>query len=272
MNPDVESLLLETGEAGARVQNGRGDPLFVQSVEKALRVLTAFNARRPTLSLSQLAKATGLEKSAAQRFAHTLQCLGYLHKDEHTKHFQLTTRTLAPAYHFTQSNPLVQRAIPYLVELGRITEAAANLSVLEGTHVVFVTRFMSAHVIAPHVSAGARMPAYCTAPGIALLSRLAPAEVEAILSASHLRPYTPQTTWQMPELMAKIAASRTRGYAMCLEEMQANDISVAAAILGADGRPVGAVNVSVSQVRCDAATAELRYAPLVISAANAIAG
>ena len=94
---------------------GGDDPLFVQSAEKAFRVLTAFSAARPTMSLSQLAVATGLEKSAAQRFAHTLERLGYLRKDAHTKHFELTTRTLAPAYRFTQSNPLMRRALPYLV-------------------------------------------------------------------------------------------------------------------------------------------------------------
>jgi len=248
----------------------RDDPLFVQSVEKAFRVLSAFDARHPTLSLSQLAAATGLDKSAAQRFAHTLFRLGYLQKNARTKHFELTTRTLAPAYHFTQSNPLVQRAIPYLVELSRMTEEAANLSMLERTHVVFVARFMSPHVIAPHVTVGTLMPAYCTAPGIALLSRLPPPEAEAILHASNLRPYTPSTTWHLPELLAKIAASRIRGYAMCVEEMQANDISVAAPILGADGRPVGAINIAVSKIRCTPEAAEQRYAPLVISAASAI--
>ena len=267
MIPQPNAPQTEADDDGARA-----DPLFVQSVEKAFRVLTAFNARHPTLSLSQLAAATSLDKSAAQRFAHTLERLGYLRKNAHTKHFELTTRTLAPAYCFTQSNPLVQRAIPYLVELARMTEEAVNLSMLERTLVVFVARFMSPHVIAPHVTVGTLMPAYCTAAGIALLSRLPPAEAEAILRASNLRPYTPQTTWRMPDLLAKAAPSRARGYAICVEEMQANDISVAAPILGADGRPVGAVNIAVSQIRCSAALAEQRFAPLVISAAEAISG
>lgn len=250
----------------------RDDPLFVNSVEKAFRVLTAFDAQHPTMSLSQLATATGLDKSAAQRFAHTLLRLGYLHKNARTKHFELTTRTLAPAYHYTQSNPLVQRAIPYLVELSRITGEATNLSVLEGTRVVFVARFMSPHVIAPHVTVGTLMPAYCTAPGLALLSRLPSAEAEAILHASNLRAYTPRTVWTLPELLANIRTAAANGYALCAEQMQANDISVAAAIMGADGRPVGAVNIAVSKARCDEETAAQRYAPLVISTAGAISG
>ena len=56
------------------------DPLLVQSVEKAFRVLRAFDGSRPTLSLSQIAEETGLDISAAQRFTYTLTKLGYLTK------------------------------------------------------------------------------------------------------------------------------------------------------------------------------------------------
>jgi DNA-binding IclR family transcriptional regulator len=250
----------------------RNDPLFVQSVEKAFRVLTAFDATRPTLNLSQLTAATGLDKSAAQRFAHTLLRLGYLRKDPHTKHFELTTRTLAPAYHYTQSNPLVRRAVPYLVQLSSMTEEAANLSVLEGTEIVFVARFISRHVVTSQATVGMRSPAYCTAPGIAMLSHLPTAEVLPILAASKLRAYTPYTTWRMPELLARLEQAATRGYAICSEEMLINDVSVAAPILYGDGRPIGAVNLAVSKVRWDAAEAERRFAPLVVSIAQAISG
>jgi DNA-binding IclR family transcriptional regulator len=239
-------------------------------VAKALRVLTAFNARRPTLSLSQLAVATGLDKSATQRFAHTLLRLGYLRKDPRTKHFELTARTLAPAYHYTQSNPLVRRAVPYLVQLAGVTEEATNLSLLEGTDIVFVARFVTRHVIASHVTVGTHSPAFCTAPGIAMLSHLPPAEAQAILDASTLRAYTPHTTWRMPELQAKLREAAVRGYAVCSEEMLINDISVAAPILDSEGRPVAAVNVAISKLRCDAPTAESRFAPLVVNTAQAI--
>ncbi len=250
----------------------REDPLFVRSVEKALRVLTAFNARRPTLSLSQLAAATGLDKSAAQRFAHTLLRLGYLRKDPRTKHFELTSRTLAPAHHYTQSNPLVRRAVPYLVQLAGATEEATNLSMLDGTDIVFVARFVTRHVIASHVTVGTRSPAFCTAPGIAMLSHLPAGEAQGILDASTLRPYTPHTTWRMPELQVKLREAAARGYAVCSEEMLINDISVAAPILDGDGRPVAAVNVAVSKLRCDVATAVHQFAPLVVTTAQAISG
>jgi DNA-binding IclR family transcriptional regulator len=252
------------------VRAERDDPLFVHSVEKAFRVLTAFDAARPTLSLSQLAAVTGLDKSAAQRFAHTLQTLGYLRKDPRTKHFALTLRTLSPAHHYTQSDPLVRRAVPYLLQLSRATDGAANLTMLDGTEIVFVALFTGRHAVTTPTTVGTRSPAYCTAPGIAMLSRLPLAEVQAILRASTLRAYTPHTVWRMPEVMTRVRQAAARGYAVCSEEMLIDDVSVAAAVMDGNGRPVGAVNLAVSKIRSNPADVEARYAPLVIAAAQAV--
>lgn len=246
--------------------------MFVNSVEKAFRVLDAFNAERPTLNLTQLAAATGMDKSTAQRFAHTLERLGYLRKDPRTKHFELTTLTLKPAYHFTQSNALIRRALPYLLHLSQTTEEATNLSVREGADIVYVVRFMSRHVLAANVTAGRRLPVYCTAPGLAILSRMPPDAVQAVLDASTFRSFTPHTTVHLPDILANIRETAARGYAVCVEEMLPDDISIAAPIVGRDGQPVGAVNVAVSKARCPPEMAAYRFAPLVVSTAQAISG
>lgn len=253
-------------------KDDREDPLFVQSVEKAFRVLKAFSAKRPTLSLSQIVSISGLDKSAAQQFTHTLEQLGYLYKDPYTKHFELTSRTLAAANNYTQSNPLVRRAIPYLLQLATTTEEATNLSVLEDTDVVFVARFISRNAIAPHVTVGGRSPAFCTAPGVAILSQMPETAARAVLTASNLHAYTPRTTWRVPDLLVRIWGAAERGYAVCSEEILINDISIAAPVLDRDGKPVAAVNVAVSKLRYTAAAAETRFAPLVIETAQAISG
>lgn len=250
----------------------RTDPMFVNSVEKAFRILGAFNAERPTLNLTQLAAETGMDKSTAQRFAHTLERLGYLHKDPRTKHFELTTLNLQTAYHFTQSNALIRRALPYLLHLSQTTEEATNLSVREGTDIIYVVRFMSRHVLAANVTAGRRLPVYCTAPGLAMLSRLPAETARALLDASTFKSFTPHTTTDIPEILARIDQIRTRGYAICVEEMLPDDISVAAPIVGRDGQPIGAVNIAVSKARCTPEMAEYRFAPLVVSTAQAISG
>src|SRR4051812_7598516 len=59
----------------------RTDRLYVQSVGKAFRLLEAFADGSKAMSLSQLAKGADIDKSGAQRLAHTLEKLGYLERD-----------------------------------------------------------------------------------------------------------------------------------------------------------------------------------------------
>ncbi|MBP2301790.1 IclR family transcriptional regulator [Azospirillum picis] len=257
--------------AGGRAGDSRSaDPLMVMSVDKAFRVLHAFDHTRPTMSLTQVAAAVGMDKSAAQRFTYTLERLGYLYKDPVTKRFELTIRTLDLAHHYLRSNALLERAMPYLMHLSKTTEETINLTVLDRTEIVFVSRFMSRHVLNTDVIVGTRMPAYCTAPGIAILSRLPAAEAAGLVDRMDLQAYTPHTTWRREDLLAKIAGAAVRGYATAFEEYYHGDLSVAAAIRGPGGVPLGAINIAVSRARFTPEEMEGRFAPLVVAAAGSV--
>ncbi len=206
----------------------KDDALMVNSVEKAFRVLSAFGRQHQTLNLSQVASETGMDVSAAQRFTHTLTKLGYLHKDAQTKRFELTAKTLDLGYHFVRSSRLLDRAMPYLMHLSKETEETVNLTVRDGTEIIFVSRFLSRHVLNTDVIIGTRMPAYATAPGIAMLSRLPEEEALAIIDASDLKAHTPSTTWQRDALREKLRQSAAQGYATAFEEVYIGDASIAA--------------------------------------------
>ena len=246
------------------------DGLFVHSVERAFRVLGAFGQGPRSMGLTEIAAATGLDRSAAQRFTHTLERLGYLRKDPRTRHYELTVRTLDLGYRYIRASALVDRALPYLLDLSRATEEAVSLTVLDGSEIVYVSRLLSRHMLHTNVQVGSRLPAYCTAPGIAMLARMPRPAALAVLEASDRRAYTPQTTTALPELLARLDETARRGFAMTCEEIFPGDISVAAAVIGADGEPCAAVNVGVARARCAPEAAAARLGPLVIGAAAAM--
>ncbi|MGH6760789.1 MAG: IclR family transcriptional regulator [Phyllobacterium sp.] len=256
--------------SGAEGVSEDRDPLLVQSVEKAFRVLRAFDGRRPNLSLSQIADETGLDISAAQRFTHTLTKLGYLTKSNETKRFELSVKALDFSYHYSRASALVERGMPYLLHLSKTTEETVNLTVLDETDIVFVSRFMSRHVLNNDVVTGMRLPAYCTAPGIAILSALPEADAHAILEKSDLHPYTPHTNWDLGILKEKIRKSNVQGYATAFEEYFHGDLSVAAPIYNAGGAPYGAINIAVSRSRFTPEETETRFSSLVTAAARSI--
>ena len=244
--------------------------LYVQSVEKAMTVLTAFDGSKRQLSLSEIAALTGFDMSATQRFTYTLATLGYLCKDPQSRKYELSPKLLDFTYHYLTSNDLVSRATPYLQQLGSETEEATNLTVLDGTDIIFVLRIVSRNVFNAHVLTGSRLPAYCTAPGLALLATFDDGELDDILARTNLVAYTAATVYQPRKIKDRIAQIRKQGYAHTEDEYFVSDISTAAAITNAQGRGVGAVNIAVARPRWQADRDERRFADLVISTASAI--
>jgi DNA-binding IclR family transcriptional regulator len=195
---------------------------------------------------------------------------GYLSKDPQTKRFELTARTLTLGSMFIQTHQLISRATPYLQQLSNTTRETVNLTLHDDLEIVFAARYPSQHVLNTDVVVGTRLPMFCTAPGIAMLSRMDRTSALDVLNRSDRKAYTPNTTRDLRDLQRKLDASAKAGYAVAWEEYYPGDLSIAAAVLDASQRPVGAVNVSVSRARFSPKDAEREFSPLVVATAHAI--
>lgn len=245
-------------------------PLFVTALSKGLSIITAFRSGRPSMNLVELAEATGLNKSTVQRSVFTLEALGYVGKDPDTKRYRLTPRSLDLGSGYLQTSDLVERSNPYLHELNRGTEESCNLLEPCGLDMLYVARFPSHRQISIHVPLGRHLPMYCTAAGRAYLAALPPAECDAILDASELVAHTASTIVDRQRLGEVIDQARRDGYAFANEEFYVGDISVAAAVVNANGYPLGAVNAAVPFSRWTLDDARRDLAPKVINTARSI--
>jgi IclR family transcriptional regulator, pca regulon regulatory protein len=231
---------------GSGAVGHRGDALFVGSLEKGLRVLSAFLSGEAHLGLSDICRLTNLDKSAAQRFTHTLMVLGYLDKDPRTRRYHPSARMLDWSVAYMRSDPLIQIAGPHLVNLHDETRQAVNLSRLVDTDVSYVIRIPArrARLLSPIV--GERVPAFCTASGRAILSGRPDDEVAAILDRSHRVPFTEHTICDRAKILARIAAARKVGYTIAEEECLPGELTIAAPILNAEGRSIAGLNMSMT--------------------------
>jgi DNA-binding IclR family transcriptional regulator len=253
-----------------RSDDSSDDPLVVQSVVKAFQVLSAFNAEHSPMTLTQLCRRLDIDKSTGQRFVQTLVSLGYLTKDPQTKLLELSIKTMQFGYNYIRGNRLIGRAVPSLIRLHQQCGETVNLSLLDGTDIVFVARLTSPTMIDTGVIIGSRVGAYCSAPGRAILSRLPREEMLEVLDQSDLRSFTPHTISDRDALIAKIEKAAADGYTMAVEEIFLGDISIAAPIIGGAGRSIGAVNISLSRFRYDPGEIEGRVLHLLLSTASAI--
>lgn len=244
--------------------------LFVGSTEKTFQVLHAFDGPARYMTLGDIAKAAGLDRSATQRLVHTLEVLGYLFRVPETRTYGLTTKVLQFSYNYIRANDLVEKAAPYLLDIFRRVGETTNLQELDGHEIVYVARFPGQHLVNIGIVVGARLPAMFTASGIAMLSRLPDARVREILANTSLEPMTPYTTTDEKKLLERIQTAARRGYAIVESETVMGDISVAAPITDHDGYAVAAINISVPTSRWTRERVEAELAPHVQVAATSI--
>ncbi|MEV4353234.1 IclR family transcriptional regulator [Nonomuraea sp. NPDC049625] len=239
----------------------------VQSLARGLAVIRAFSATDPELTLSQVARATGLSRAAARRFLLTLEDLGYVRSDGRL--FSLTPRVLELGYAYLSSLSLPEVADPHLERLAAEVHESASVAVLDGEDVVYVARVATARIMRVTISIGTRFPAYCTSMGRVLLAALPPDELDAYLEGASLRRLTSHTIVLPAALRAELGKVRGRGWAMVDQELEEGLRSIAAPIRDRSGRTVAAVNVSThaSRTTLQAARRDL-LPPLLATAAK----
>ena len=247
---------------------GRESPYFVQSVEKAVGVLSVFTGEQRALSLSEIARRSGLDMSAAQRFVYTLKVIGLISKCEDTRRYTLTPKLLHFGYSYMRSSDLVNRCTPHLIELNNTSSETINLTVLDEAEVVFVMRFVSRRIANFDTIVGSRLPAFCTAPGLAMLATFDDTMVDKVLARSELKPHTRFTVTNPKLIRKKIADIRKLGYGVVSEEVVLGDISIAAPVIGEDGRAIGAINVAVPTDHWSVERAKSEFADSVVASAQ----
>ena len=247
------------------------DPLFVEAIARAFRVLEAFSVTPEPRSLGELAAATGLPKSAVQRVTHTLQRLGYME--------QRAPRGVAPgrklldrSFDYQRSEPLFERAMPVLIDLQRDVGERVDLTVFDDLTMLYVFRLQSRRDTFRASLGGRRIPTWCSSGGIAVLSRLPSHRVDDILNRSRLVAATPFTVTDPDRIHQRITESRERGCTLLLQELQLGILAVAAPVLNAEGHPVASVHVTASTADVTEDQARRRIAPAVVAAARAVSG
>ncbi len=95
-----------------RGDDGKKVAAFVSSVEKAFNLLRAFAGNRAGHVPGRNCRLVGMDKSAVQRFVHTLRSLGYLQQDPTTRRYSLTPQISEHAAAFLTTHPIVRTAMP----------------------------------------------------------------------------------------------------------------------------------------------------------------
>ena len=199
---------------------------------RVLGILGAFDVEHPTLTLSEIARRTGLPLATAHRLIGELVAWRALNRGPdggYTIGVRLWEAGLLSPLH----TRLREVAVPYLHDLYDATRENVHLAVRDGGEALYVEKF-AGHRAVPIVSrVGGRLPLHATGVGKALLAFAGPAAIASYVEAPLVR-CTPYTITEPGRLNRELTEVRRRGWAQTREEMTLGSCSVAVPVLGAE--------------------------------------
>jgi IclR family transcriptional regulator, pca regulon regulatory protein len=219
---------------------------FVQSLERGLSVIRAFDVDNPRLTLSEVAQRTDLTRAAARRFLLTLARLGYVRCEN--KYFSLRPRVLELGYAYLSSLGLPEVAMPHLEQLVAEVQLSSSVSLLDDQDIIYVARVMTKRIMSVNINVGTRLPAASTSMGRVLLAGLGDAELEEFLDRAELVAHTSSTVVDRAALRGIIDEVRENGWCLVDQELELGLRAIAVPILDDQGRTLAAMNLSAPAV------------------------
>lgn len=241
---------------------------YVNSLARGLMVIRAFNRARPSMTLSEVAKRTGINRAAARRFLLTLVREGYAETDG--KYFRLRPKILELGFSALSSITFAEIAQPVMDDLADEIDEMCLSAVLDGEWCVYVNRTTTQRVISVNLDVGSRLPAFCMSTGRVLLAAFDDDELDRWLADLKPHRYTEKTIVSKPKLRDVILQARRDGWTVMDEEYEIGFRSLSVPIFDRSDRTIAALNVCCPSPRVSMKTMKTEFLPLALRAAEEI--
>ena len=216
----------------------------LQSVERAIAILTSFSLDRPERGVSELGRELGLHKSTVSRLMRTLEHGGLLSRSPETGRYRLGVDLIGLAAQVVSYMDVREVALPFLRELAEVCQDTVNLSAFDAGQVVNLVQFVPhARRIKNVGRVGRRMSPHCTAAGKVLLAHLPQDELDRVLRG-RLERFTPLTITDPDELRQELVRVREQKYATVREELEEGLNVVAVPVHDHTGQVVASISVA----------------------------
>jgi len=215
-------------------------PQGAQAALRAVRLLKLFTNDRPEMSLAELSRASGLNKTTTHRLLRALQSEALIDRNPATSTYSLGTGLMALGVQALASSDLRRRVRPVLRSLARETGETATLEVPFEDSMLILDEVAGNHVLGSAGNIGTRYPIHATSTGKVWLAY---DESGIDRLDQKLKQLTSNTVVQKVDFQPQLAEIRRRGYAITIDELEDGFTAVATIIRGVLGDVQGALSI-----------------------------
>ena len=216
----------------------------VKSADRTLDVFELLAAEPQGLTVSEISERLGLARSSAHGLVRTLHSRGYL-MENGGRRFHLGARLIQLGLNVVDRLELRAAARGPLERLVADTHDTALLVVPDKVDLLYVDKVISdARDVRTDPRVSSRRPLHCSSLGKALLAAVDDESVLEVVAVTGLERATEFSIGDRDELLADLARTRARGYAVDRQEALVGVWCVGAPVRDHAGRPVGAISLS----------------------------
>ena len=214
------------------------------TVGKALQIMDMVaDAGRP-LRFTELQAASPLPKATLYRLVQTLTNQGMLVYDCDRQTYAPGLRLVRLAHAAWRQSSLAPIARPHIDALSAEVGETIHLAQLDRAQVLYVDKRNAVRPVEMYSQAGKVGPGYCTGVGKAMLAHLPEAERQAAVRMQAFYPHTEHTITSVAALEAELETIRAEGVAYDRDEHEPGIMCIAAPVLTAGGRLLGALSIT----------------------------
>lgn len=199
-------------------------------------------------TLAEISEGLNASKPTTLKILNTLEMLGWVRRDEQTKHYLLGTQLITYADKALKSINLPEITRPYLQQLRDETQETINLGILRDNKVFLIEKLESPQSIKLQSTIGGSMNLYSSAMGKAIMATFTPKELQDYLKNTKLEPMTSNTITTATKLRKDIDLIKQTGFSMDDSENE-EDIFCLGATIRKGGRLYGAFSISTPKYR-----------------------
>lgn len=241
-----------------------------KTLAKGLQLLLILSRQKSSKNLEELTALSGMSKTVCFRLLNTLKQMHFVDQDSQSKRYRLGVQNISLGAVALDGLNVRQIALPFMQKLQKQCNETVNLSVLDGTDIVFIARLEASHIVNTHHRIGDRLPAHSTCQGKAIMAFSSQHEIEELLGKITFTKFTGNTLDSPQALTKELAQIRKRGVAFNEQELESGLWAVAGPILDHRDKPIASLNIALPLVRHSRKDAMIKFTPIVAEAVQEI--
>jgi DNA-binding IclR family transcriptional regulator len=221
---------------------------ILQAIDRISLILEYLATHPSGATLSDIAEQIGLAQSVVHRFLHALKKHSYVRQDSMTKKYILSIKLFSLGAQVIKNNDIRRIARPHMECLCKKTKSFVFLCLFEQNIVVCIDTVQTDANVSFFVKIGSAMPINSSAAAQSIIAFLTPKEMERIVNAEQLLPFTQKTLVEKEALLKRLETIRSEGFATCDEELEPGVIGISAPIRNYDDAIVGSITILKSKI------------------------